>query len=90
MLQGHFPDPLQELQVIVHAGGGGHVGIIVQGVALVRRQRQNDGLIQAGKGQVSGVALPIAGFQCQQDIPAVLQTGLGEAEVRLLKVVAAR
>lgn len=67
-----------------------HVGVIVQGVAFVWHQRQNDGLIQAGKGQVSGVALPIAGFQCQRDIPAVLQTGLGEAEVRLLKVVAAR
>ena len=71
-------------------GEAAHVGVIVQGVAFVWHQRQNDGLIQAGYGQVSGVALPIAGFQCQQDIPAVLQTGLGEAEVRLLKVVAAR
>ena len=79
----------------VHAEGDQHTrphavgesGLILLDLTHEEEQGEDDGLAEAGEGQVAGVLLPVGIFQRQQDVPAVLEAGLGEAEHRLTVAV---
>ena len=76
--------PHQLLQIILQIDRGCQGWVVVQAGALVRAQREDDGLRQAAEGQVPPIQGPVLLLQHRDHVPGGLQADPGQLEHRLL------